>query len=170
MWAMMPMFRVFSSGACLAITKLPTVVRESLVRFGHAVSVFAFLDGAASEIRRVEQLVGQLLLHRLAVAPRAREANQPADAEREAAIRIHFDRDLVVRAANAARFHFERRLDVVDGLLEDLQRIVARTLLDQVEALIQDALRGGPLALAHDRVDELGDERALIERVRHQLT
>src|SRR5262245_7469177 len=136
MCAMMPMLRVRSSGACLAIVRsprfqtetsnrqlnwplptvncqLPTVVSKGLVRFRHAVRVFALLDGATTKVGGVEQLVGQLLLHRLAVAPRAREADQPADAEREAAVRIDFNRNLVVRAADAARLHFEGRLDVV---------------------------------------------------------
>src|SRR5688500_5202477 len=65
------------SGACL-----PPIVRERLVRFRHAVRVFAFLDGAATQVRRVEQFVREPLLHRLAVAARAGIADQPADAER----------------------------------------------------------------------------------------
>src|SRR6185436_8620435 len=89
---------------------LPTIVSKRLVGLGHAMGVFALLDGAAPQVGRIEQLVGQLLLHRLAVPARAREADQPADAEREAAVRIHFDRHLVVRAADAARLHFEGRL------------------------------------------------------------
>ena len=102
-------------------------------------------------------------------SPRARRvADEPADAEREAAVRVHFDRHLVVRAADAARLHLEARLDVVDRLLEDLQRIVAGLLLDDVEALVEDALGRAALAVAHHAVDELGDERALIERVRRR--
>src|SRR5688500_18275154 len=109
MWAMMPMFRVFSSGACLAIDvgalsalsdqnfKLPAVVSERLVRFGHAVHVFTLLDGAATKVRRIQQLVRKLFLHGLAVAPGAGEADQPSDTERQAARRVHFDRHLVVR-------------------------------------------------------------------------
>ena len=69
-------------------------------------------------------------MHRLAVAALAREADEPADAERQAAVRIHFDRHLVVAAADAARFDFERGLDVLDRLLEDLERVVAGLLLD----------------------------------------
>src|SRR5204862_6759077 len=128
--------------------------------------VFAFLHRATAKIGGIEQLVGQLLLHRLPVAPRGRIADDPADAEREAPVRIHFDRDLIVGAADAARLHFEARLDVVDRLLEDLQRIVAGLLLDDVEALVDDPLGGAALAAVHDAVDELAHERALIERVR----
>src|SRR5438552_8440396 len=56
---------------------LPSIVSERLVRLCHPMRVFAFLHRAAAQIRRVEQLVGQLLLHRLAVAARARVADQP---------------------------------------------------------------------------------------------
>src|SRR5580765_5823245 len=190
MCAMMPMFRVFANEDCLAISfelsaisgqrtatascswallavsfSLPTIVRERLVRLRHAVRVFALLHGAAAEVGGVEQLVRQLLLHRLAVAARGGVADDPADAQRQPSIRIHFDRHLVVRAADAARLHFEARLDVVDRLLEDLQRIVGGLFLDDVEALVKDALRRAALAVAHHAVDELGDKGALIERI-----
>src|SRR5262249_49182098 len=124
---------------------------------------------AATQVGRIEQLVRQLLLHRLAVAARGGVADQPADAEREAAVRVHFDRHLVVAAADAARLHLEARLDVVDRLLEDLQRIVAGLVLDDVEALVEDPLRRAALAVAHHAVDELADERALVERVRRNI-
>src|SRR5471032_628460 len=165
MCAMMPMLRVLLRDVCLAIRQLPAVVGERFVGFGHAVRVFALLDGAAAQIRGVHQLVGELFLHRLAVAARRGVADDPADAEREAAVRVHFHRHLVVRAADAARLHFEARLDVVDRLLEDLQRVVGGLFLDDVEALVKDALRRAALAVAHHAVDELGDQGALIERI-----
>src|SRR5262245_26285093 len=117
MWAMMPMFRVRANGVWRGITTysatltnrrmdeltdLPAIVGEGLVGFGHTMRVFALLDGAAAQVRRVEQLVRELLLHRLAVAALPRVEDQPANAERQAAVRIDFDRHLVVRAANTA--------------------------------------------------------------------
>src|SRR5258706_12218657 len=101
MWAMMPMLRVFASDVSLgiAISELPTVVGERLVCFRHAVNVFALLHRAAAEIGRVHELVGELFLHRLAVSAVAREADQPANAERQAAVRVPLPRHLVVRAA-----------------------------------------------------------------------
>ena len=48
---------------------------ERAVRFRHAVHVFALLDRATAEIGCVHQLVGELLLHRLAVAAVAGEAD-----------------------------------------------------------------------------------------------
>src|SRR3982750_1758371 len=105
MWAMMPMLRVFAREVCRAINQLPAVVRERLVGFGHAVDVFALLHRAAAQIGSVHEFIRELLLHRLAVAALAREADEPADAEREAAVGIDLDRHLVVAAADAARLH-----------------------------------------------------------------
>src|SRR3954447_14951808 len=85
-------------GACL-----PPVMRERLVRFCHPMRVFALLHRAASQVRGVEQFVREALLHRLAVAARACVADEPADAEREPAARVHLDRHLIVRATDATR-------------------------------------------------------------------
>jgi small subunit ribosomal protein S7 len=144
---------------------LPSVMRERFVRFRHAMRVFALLHGAAAQICGVEQLVGQLLFHRLAVAARPRVADEPADAERQAAVRVHFDRHLVVRSADAPRFHLEAGLHIVDGFLEGLQRIVAGLLFDDVEAAVENPFRRAALAAAHHRVDEAGNQRAAVKRV-----
>jgi hypothetical protein len=42
-------------------------MRKRLVGFRHPVRVFALLDCAAAKVRSVEELVGQFLLHGLAV-------------------------------------------------------------------------------------------------------
>src|SRR4029434_6657653 len=93
------------------------------------------------------------------------EANEPSDAQRQPAVGIHFDRYLIVRATDAARLHLETWLDVVERLLEYLERIVPGALLDDVEALIEDVLCGALLAVVHHRVDELGDQRAGVHRI-----
>src|SRR5580765_3160064 len=188
MWAMMPMFLVLLRGDCLGTGLsskfsvlsskfsvrsssfvLPAIVGKRLVRLGHPMRVFALLHRAAAQVRGVEEFVRELFVHRLAVAARARVADQPADAEREAAVRIHLHRHLVVRAADAARFHLEAWLDVVDRLLEHLQRIVAALFLDDVEGLVNDALGGAALTVAHHAVDELAHERTPIKRVRRNV-
>src|SRR4029453_4899635 len=108
MCAMMPMLRVLLSGVCLGISQnsrtsrsLPSIVGEWSCGLGHPVRVFALLPRAPAQIRGVEQLVRQLLLHRLAIAARARIADDPPDAQRKPAIRIHLDRHLVVGTADA---------------------------------------------------------------------
>ena len=48
----------------------------------------------------------------------ARGLDDPAHRERLAARRTNLDRHLIGRAADAARLHFDRRLDVVERLAE----------------------------------------------------
>ena len=108
-------------------------MRERLVRFRHLVRIFALLDGVAAVVGGVENLARQFVLHRL-LAARGRVGDQPADRQGRAARRAHLDGDLVVRPADAAALDLERRLDVVDGLLEELDRIVLGPLFDLLMA------------------------------------
>jgi hypothetical protein len=57
---------------------LPAVMRECLVCFRHAMHIFFLLDGGATAVGRVQQLVAQLVDHSLFATP-ARIANDPAD-------------------------------------------------------------------------------------------
>ncbi len=51
----------------------------------------------------------------------------------------HFGRDLVGGAADPAGLHLQHRPGVADGLLEDVEAVVLRPLLDQLERVVQDA-------------------------------
>src|SRR5512138_587019 len=105
---------------------------KSLVGFGHLVCIFALLDGVAATVRGVEDLAGELVLHGL-LATRRGVADQPADGQSGPAIRTHLDVNLVVRSTDAAALDLEGRLDVVDGLLEELDRIILGPILDLLE-------------------------------------
>src|SRR5207245_2429517 len=113
MCAMIPMLRVSSSLNALPIApetaffspvrvatasltpttySLPAVMRERLVRFRHAMHVFLLLHRSAARVRRVNQLVRELIHHGLTRAfPRILQ--QPANCERLPAERIHFHRN-----------------------------------------------------------------------------
>src|SRR3989454_12195018 len=104
MWAMIPMFRVRSSGklallvgrraAWAMVIGLPLEVAEGLDGLRHAVRVLAALDGRAHAVAGVDQLEGELLRHAAAVSL-AGGVDQPAHAQRDAPIGAHLDRDLV---------------------------------------------------------------------------
>src|ERR1700683_1560997 len=122
--AAMPMFLILSSGTVRAIKipkLLPSVMRERLVRFRHAVYVVPLLDGAAPHVRGVIQLVGQLFRHSL-FGPGPGVQNDPADSEAGTPYLRHFDGHLIVGAAHPPRLHFEQWLGILHGLLEQLQR------------------------------------------------
>src|SRR5690242_17997019 len=123
MWAMMPMFLQRSNGTCLGtlflnflallyppataggtdvlISISPAIMRESLVGFGHAVNIFLLLDRRAATIGCVEQLIRELVDHSFFAATTA-VTYDPANRQRSATIRIHFDRNLIVGAADTA--------------------------------------------------------------------
>src|SRR6266403_1891153 len=144
--------------------RLPPVMRERLVRFRHAVHVFLLLHRSAARIRRIDQLIRELVHHRLARAfPRILQ--QPANRQRLPAERIYFHRNLVVRAAHAPRLHFQQRLHVLDGLLENLQRIVVGLLRHLIHRAVKHALRRRLLAFPHHRADELLHNVAGIDRI-----
>src|SRR4051812_27782718 len=120
-----PRFRTTPSRLTLALPlaypaltlPLPPVMSKCFIGFRHPMYVFFLLDRGAFAVGGVEQLVGELIGHALFGAAAAIE-QQPADGERGAAIGIHFDRHLIVRATDAAGLHFEQRLGVLDSLLE----------------------------------------------------
>src|SRR6267142_1072881 len=183
MCAMIPMLRVSSSlnarpiapcapffspvrVATASLTKapLPAVVRECLVRFRHAVHVFFLLHGPATRIGRVNQFIRQLVHHRLARAlPRILQ--QPANRQRLPPERVHFHWHLVVRAAHAPRLHFQQRLHVLDGLLENFQRIVVGLLRHLIHRAVKHPLRRRLLAFPHHRADKLLHDVAGIDRI-----
>src|ERR1700682_382998 len=154
--------------ATVSLTKtthsLPPIMRECLVRFRHAVHVFLLLHRPAARIRRIDQLVRELVHHRLARAlPRILQ--QPANRQRLPAERIHFHRNLVVRAAHASRLDFQQRFHVLDGFLENLQRIVVGLLRHLIHRAVKHALRRRLLAFPHHRADELLHNVAGIDRI-----
>src|SRR5882724_6248091 len=81
-------------------SSLPSVMRERLVRFRHAVHIFFLLDGGALAVGGVEQFVRQLVDHSLFAAT-ARIRHDPADCQGRPPVRTDFDRHLIVRAAHA---------------------------------------------------------------------
>src|SRR6185312_9021654 len=214
MWAMMPIFRILSSGVVRAMCPfiqqkrgatrtptsgpvslrchreafgpldagslepgsrsclsrgLPPVMREGPVGLRHPVRVFLLLYRLAFALRRQDQLGGEALGHRLFFA-RAAVLDDPAHPQRGAALRPHFDRHLIRRATDAARFHFQRRLHVRERLLEHVHAGLPRALLDHVHRLIEDSLRQRLLAAYHQVVQELRDSLTVVARVGRDRT
>src|SRR5262245_32676030 len=101
--------------------------------------LFALLHRTAAAFGRFLELAREPHHHRLLAALLRRLAD-PAHRERHAPYRAHFDRHLVVRAADAPALHFHDRLHVLHRLAEDLDRVLAGFGLDGVERAIDDAL------------------------------
>jgi hypothetical protein len=96
---------------------LPAVVRERFVGFGHTMGVFFLLDRGATILGRVEQLMCQTVCHRF-LAALACGLDNPAHGERLAACRTNFDRYLVGGTADAAGFHLDHWLHIIQSRVQ----------------------------------------------------
>src|SRR5438552_2236624 len=144
--------------------RLPPIMRERLVRFRHAMHIFFLLHGPAARIRRIDQFVRELVHHGLARAlPRILQ--QPANRQRLPAERVYFHGNLVVRATHAPRLYFQQRLHVLDGFLENFQRIVVGLIRHLIHRAVKHALRRRLLAFPHHRTDELLHDVAGVDRI-----
>src|SRR6476659_4154740 len=161
----LPRRRASAGLVCLVRKILPAIVRERLVRVGHAVRVFLLLHRVALALRRRDHLGGQLLGHRLLVAV-PRIADQPAHRQRRAALRTHFHRHLVGGATEAGALHLDHGLPIGEGLLEDVHARLARAVLHEVHRGVEDPLCRALLALVHQDVDELRNGLAVVACVR----
>src|SRR5919112_73026 len=144
-------------------------MRERTVGFRHTVGVFALLHGIAAVVRGIEQLGGETLDHRLVIAA-AGGLDDPTDGEGLTALGANLDRNLVGRTADAAGTNLDRRSDVVEGLLEDFERVRLGAALDAVEGTVDDALGSGLLTVVHDGIHELRDDDITELGVRDDLT
>ena len=97
-------------------------MREGPVGLCHLVCVFALLHRGAAVVGGVKQLTRQALLHCLFVAA-TRCVDDPADCESLTALNADFNWNLVRRTTNAARADFDRRRDVFERRMEQLERI-----------------------------------------------
>ena len=100
---------------------------------------------------------------------RAGRLAQPAHRESEAADRTDFDRDLVVRATDAAGLNLNQRTDIVDGVVEHFQSALAGLFFDLRESAVDDAFCNRLLAIEHDHIDELGNFNAAELRIRQNF-
>src|SRR5690625_2544241 len=178
MWAMMPMFRtVARSSKVLAMrlvprsvsdTRLPAVVSEGPVRFGHLVRVLTLLDGRPETVAGVDQLVHQTLGHAL-LSALTRESDQPAQGQRGGPGGTNLDRHLVGRATDTAAADLERGLDAVQGALEHDKRVLAGLFLSTLQSVVDNTLGERTLAVDQHLVDQCGDERRVVDRVGGEL-
>src|SRR5690625_3624313 len=157
---MMPKLRYRSSEYWRAIIvssetcyRLPAVVAEGLVGLGHLVNVLAALDGAATIAGGIHQLGSEPLFHCVFVA-RTRSRDQPAQRQRLAALGPDFDRNLIGRTTDTARADLDRRLDVVERLVEHVHGLALHAVLDTIERAIDDAFGDRLLAVMHQRSEE----------------
>src|SRR5437588_12643092 len=100
----------------------PAIVRERAVCLGHLVGVLAPLHGGTQAIAGIQDLVRQALDHGL-LTTLLGEADQPAQCQRDRALRTHLDRHLVGGATDTAATHLEGGFHVVHCALQRDHRV-----------------------------------------------
>src|SRR3990170_118894 len=148
---------------------LPTIMREGLVGLGHAVHVLALLHRVAAFLGGVHQLIRQTRAHGLA-CPVARRLGEPAHGERGLAAGAYLDRHLIGGAADAPTLDLHQRAHVVQGLTEQVDRILLAAARENIERAVHDLFRRGLLAVAHDDVDKPRHQLAVVLRIRRHRT
>src|SRR5690348_9716312 len=147
---------------------LPPVVSKSLICIRHAVHVLFLFYSSAAAVRSVHDFLSELIGHRLA-RTRPRVQHQPMNGERLLPEGVHFHRYLVVRSAYPPRLYLQHRLAVLDGLLEQLERVVVRFLGHLIHRAVKNRLRGRALAVVHHARNKLLHEVAPVHRIARNL-
>src|SRR4051812_45512138 len=98
-------------------------------------NVVFLLECSSAHVCRVEQLGLELFRHALLGAA-ASVADDPAKRKARSAILRNLDRYLIVRTADAAALHYEERFCVLDRLLENFKRLVARPLANLIHGRV----------------------------------
>ena len=143
---------------------LPAEVGECLVGFGHLVGVFALLHGAAAVVGSIHDLAGQTLGHGALTAGTG-IGRQPAQTEGLTTGGTDLHRDLIGGATDAAGLGFQAGHDILHGLVENIEGLVAGLVLDHIKGAVNDLLSNTLLAVEHDAVDKLGHQNAVVHRI-----
>src|SRR6478736_2117842 len=149
----------------LRVPYLPTEMGEGAVGLGHLVHFFLLLHHAAGVVVGVDDLGGDGLAHRDALAA-VGGVNNPAESQGLLALERDFNRNLVGGATDAAALHFQLRAGVFHRTHEQVDRITLLQLLAHLlEGAVNDALGERAFAALHDDVDEMRHQRAVIADV-----
>ena len=141
---------------------------EGLVGLCHLMSILATLDRSTKAIGGIEDFVGQTLSHGL-LTTGAGEIGQPAQGQGVRTSRLHFDRNLVGSATDAAGANLEGRTDVVESALKHCHRLLIGLFLDHIESGVDDIFSDRLLAVEQNLVDELCHNGGTVDRIRQQL-
>src|SRR5690606_35763106 len=87
-----------------------------------------------------------------------------------AAVRVNLNRHLIRRTTDAPGLDLNHRRNVLESLLEDLNRVTTSALLDLVHRLVHDPPRDALLAVLHQTVDEHRDLDVVVLRIRINFT
>ena len=131
-------------------------------------SILAALDRSTEAVGGIQDLIGETLSHGL-LTTGAGEVGQPAQGQSVRTSRLHFDRNLVGSATDAAGANLEGWTDVVKSALKHCHRLLISLFLDHIESGVDDVFGDRLLAVEQNLVDELCHNSGTVNRIRQQL-
>ena len=149
----------------MKLTAKSSKVRESLVRFGHTVNIFFFLDRATRAFERVHEFTDQFLLHRFTFAGKSR-CRKPTERQGILTIARNGHRHLIIRSPNPTGSDFNLRPDGFNDTFKNAQRFLVAFLAEPNEGAVHNILRDSFLAIFHNKVNKLGEKHTVIFRIR----
>lgn len=145
-------------------------MRKGTIRLSHAVGLFLFLYDRTSIIVSIDDFIGESFVHGNAFAF-VSGRDHPAESEALLAVEGNFKRHLIGGTTDPAALYFELGPSIFKGTHNEIDRIaLGKLLADALECGVNDALGHGALAALHDHVHQVGDERAIVARVRNERT
>ncbi len=135
--------------------KLPTIVAERFVRFGHLVGVFALFNSSTTRLNSIHQLACQALFHGVLIAL-ACCSDQPANGQCFATLRANFDGNLVRCTTHTAGAYFDRRFDVIKSFVEHFHRSALDLAFNAVKCVVNNFLCNRLFTVDHQVVHEFG--------------
>src|SRR5271170_4563667 len=148
MCAMMPMFLVLAKGTTRVVNSsphLPAIVCKSLVGFSHFMGVFLLLNCRSLVFESICQFRRKLFGNRLFFASSSRRKD-PTDRQGNTTLRTDFNRHLISSSANPTRFHFQNRLNIINGGFEYVQGPFSMFFPQDFESIVKTTGRDHLLA------------------------
>src|SRR5690554_332787 len=143
-------------------------MRERLVRFCHAVHIFALLDRSTFAISGIHDFACQTGSHAL-LTTLGGIIYQPTHGQSSTTARAYFHRHLVRGTTDTTGFHFDDWANCIQRFFEVFHRLTFLALLDNFQSTVNDTLGDRLLAGLHNVVDKLGQQLAIELRIRKDL-
>ena len=142
---------------------------EGAIGLGHLVGVFLLLNNRTGVVVGVDNLGSQSVLHGDTLAAGC-GGDDPAEREALLALVGDFNRDLVGRTTHAAALDLQAGTGVFQSADHQVNGITLFDFLgDLLNRTVDVALGGVLLAVFHDDINEMGNQRAVITDVRSGL-
>ena len=116
---------------------LPSVMCERLVCRSHLMNVLPFFNGAAGIVGSINYFRCKTLAERLSFSGGSIH-QKPSDGKGNSAVMFYFDRNLICRTADAARFYFQKRFYIFHRAFQNRHRFLFCFFFYYIHRIVTD--------------------------------